>query len=184
MTNVVITGLGIVSPLGHSVEAFVKGMYSNTVTIQSAPWVNEDNAWFFWYSVVSDFDPSKWMDQKIVDGTDLFAQWTLAATQQCVAQSGLTSLHPRRTAIVHGTSLGGARALLRSQHDLDASGLAGIDRKLLIKIFPNMAAAQIAMRWNLHGPQLTVTTACASSIDAIGNGMRLIQSGSTSTALG
>ena len=53
----------------------------------------------------------------------------------------------------------------------------------MIKIWPNMAAAQIAMRWGLHGPQLTICTACASSIDAIGTAAQMIADGRADVAL-
>jgi 3-oxoacyl-[acyl-carrier-protein] synthase II len=183
MTGVVITGTGIVSPLGSSVDEFLAGLLSNTVTVQPAPWVDEARGVYFWYSVVSGFEPTEWMDKVVADGTDLFAQWTLAAAEQCVAQSGLSDLNPRRTAVIHGTSAGGVRALLRAQHDFDARGVQAIDRKTMIKVLPNMAASQISMRWHLHGPQLTITTACASSVDAIGNAARLIADGRVDVAI-
>lgn len=181
MPNVVITGTGIISPLGHSVEQHVKGILAGAVTIQPAPWATDEL--FFWYSVVSGFEPADWMSAQVAGGTDLFSQWTLAAAQQAVDQAGLGPLDPRRTAVVHGTSLGGGRVALKAQHDFDAGGVDAIDRKTLIKVWPNMAASQISMRWQLHGPQLTITTACASSLDAMGNAVRLIQSGRVDVAI-
>ena len=82
-----------------------------------------------------------------------------------------------RTGVVHGTSIGGARALMKAQYLLDSEGPRAVPRKTEIQMYPNMAASQIAMRYGLHGPSLTVTTACAASLDALGNAARLLEAG-------
>jgi 3-oxoacyl-[acyl-carrier-protein] synthase II len=183
MSRVVVTGMGIVSPLGESVEAFLGGLKRNAVAIRPAPWVGDDDESFAWWAVVEDFDPLEWMDERVAGGTDLFAQFALAAAEQAVRDAGLTDLDPLRTAVVHGTSMGGMRALMKAQHQLDTEGRAAIDRKTMIKIWPNMAASQIAMRFGLHGPQMTVCTACASSIDAIGTAMGMLAAGRVDVAI-
>lgn len=182
--EVVVTGQGVVSPLGIGVAPLIDGLWSNTIAVGAAPWVKtrDDNP-FAWWAVVHDFEPRDWMDAKVVAGTDLFAQFALAATVEAVADAGLDTLDPLRTAVVHGTSIGGSRALLKAQHQYETGGPATVDRKTMIQIFPNMAAAQIAMRWGLHGPQLTVCTACASSLDAIGLARMLLQTGQVDVAL-
>jgi 3-oxoacyl-[acyl-carrier-protein] synthase II len=182
-TRVVITGAGVVSPLGIGVEPFLRGLRSNTVTVKPAPWVADDDGAFAWWSYVEGFEPSAYMDERVEGGTDLFAQFALAATDEAVRDAGIEAFQPRRTAVVHGTSMGGMRALLKAQHDLDTSGRPAIDRKTMIKIWPNMAGAQIAMRYELHGPTVTICTACASSIDAIGTASRMIADGRVDVAI-
>jgi 3-oxoacyl-[acyl-carrier-protein] synthase II len=177
---VVITGMGIVSSLGCDADRFCAQVLSGEVAIHPAPWKSE--AGQVWWSGVRDFEPGRWMSPLVESGTDLYAQFTLAAADQSVRQSGIR-FDPLRTAIVHGTTLGGARALMRAQHELDSRGSAAIDKKTLIKISANMPAAQLAMRWGLHGPQLTISTACASSLDAIGTAARLIADGRADAAL-
>jgi 3-oxoacyl-[acyl-carrier-protein] synthase II len=172
----VITGVGMISPLGESVGEFLDGMHANAVAIAESPWNDGNGAFAFW-AVVADFNPVDWMDERIAAGTDLFAQFAIAAADQAVRDAGLDELDPLRTAVVHGTSMGGMRALLKAQHQLETSGPATIERKTLIQMWPNMAASQIAMRFGLHGPQLTVCTACASSIDALGSARDLITTG-------
>lgn len=183
MSGVVVTGAGVVSPFGTGTKQFLTGLMSNTVTVAPAPWATEDGELFGWYCVVPDFEPRDWMDDRVVAGTDLFAQFALAAAQQSVTDARLEALDPRRTAVVHGTSMGGMRALMQAQHESDIRGAGSVDRKTLIKIWPNMAASQIAMRWQLHGPSLTICTACASSVDAIGTATRLIESGRADVAI-
>lgn len=183
MDGVVITGRGAVSPLGTSVPSMVAGLLSNEVAVRPAPWTDGGDGAFAWWTAVHGFQPLDWMDERVEAGTDLFAQFALAAAHQAVSEAGLSVFDPRRTAVVHGTSMGGMRALLKGQHQLERSGSAAIDRKTVIKIWPNMAAAQIAMRYGLHGPQITVCTACASSIDAIGTAARLIAEGRADVAI-
>lgn len=182
MRNVVVTGMGIVSSLGFDTDTFFTRMCAGEVAIHPAPWVSEDGSHFAWWSSVRDFEPEKWMSAQVEDGTDLYAQYTLAAAEQCVRDAGAV-LDPMRTAVVHGTTMGGTRALMQAQYDLDRVGPDGVDRKTLIKIWPNMAASQIAMRWDLHGPQYAICTACASSIDAIGTAARLIADGRADAAV-
>ena len=123
------------------------------------------------------------MDARVEDGTDLFAQFGLAAADQAVRQADLGELDPLRTAVVNGTSIGGVRAVMKAQYALDTEGGEAVPRKTQIQIWPNMAAAQIAMRYGLHGPSLTMTTACASSLDAIGTAARLIERGEADVAI-
>ena len=79
--------------------------------------------------------------------------------------------------------MGGTRALQSAQHLLETGGPPAVPRKLQILIWPNMAAAQIAMAYHLHGPSLTVTTACAGGVDAVGTAVRFIQSGMADVAI-
>ena len=183
MEAIAITGLGIVSALGSDVERFHRGMLQGETAILAAPWADQLEGRKAWWGTVTDFDPADWMERKIEEGTDLFAQFALAATDQAVRQAGLTEMDPLRTAVVHGTSIGGVRAVMKAQHALDTAGVEAISRKTEIQIWPNMASAQIAMRYRLHGPSLTVTTACASSLDAIGTAARLIAGGQADVAI-
>ncbi|MBT3370645.1 MAG: beta-ketoacyl-[acyl-carrier-protein] synthase family protein [Rhodospirillaceae bacterium] len=183
MVEIAITGTGIVSSLGTDSALFHKRMLAGETSIKASPWAAEVEGRDAWQAVVEDFNPSDWMDRRIEEGTDLFAQFTLAAAEQAVRQAGLGELDPLRTAVVNGTSIGGVRAVMKAQYALDTDGPDAVPRKTQIQIWPNMAAAQIAMRYGLHGPSLTVTTACASSLDAIGTAARIIERGEADVAI-
>jgi len=183
MQDIAITGLGVVSALGCDVAAFHRGLMAGRTAIRAAPWADHVEGRAAWWGTVTDFDPADWMDDRVADGTDLFAQFALAAAEQAMRQAGLDAPDPLRTAVVHGTSIGGVRAVMKAQHALDHDGPDAIPRKTQIQIWPNMASAQIAMRYRLHGPSLTVTTACASSLDAIGTAARLIEAGHADCAI-
>ncbi|MDP6345852.1 MAG: beta-ketoacyl-[acyl-carrier-protein] synthase family protein, partial [Alphaproteobacteria bacterium] len=183
MVEIAITGNGIVSALGNDCGRFHDGMIAGTVAIKAAPWAATLEGRDAWNATVMDFDPADWMDQRVEEGTDLFAQFGLAAAAQAVRQSGIEEFDPLRTAVVNGTSIGGVRAVMKAQYELDIHGREAIPRKTEIQIWPNMAASQIAMRYDLHGPLLTVTTACASSLDSIGTAARLIERGEADVAI-
>jgi 3-oxoacyl-[acyl-carrier-protein] synthase II len=120
------------------------------------------------------------MDERVVRGTDGFARFALAAAGQALADAGLDGdgvLDPFRTGVVHGTSMGGLFALGKAQWMMDRHGVDAVDPKTQIKIWCNMAAAQICMRYALHGPSMTVTTACASSLDALGTAAMYLHAG-------
>lgn len=181
MDAIAITGTGIVSALGSDTDRYFDGLMADESGIRLAPWSDpeKDGAPTFW-GTVTDFDPLDWMDPKIEDGTDLFAQMALAATVQAMRQAGLddgTGVDPERLGVVHGTSGGGVRAFQKAQYMYDRFGRDAIPRKTQLHVWANMAAGQVALRYRLHGPSLTVTTACASSLDAIGTAFRLLRSG-------
>jgi 3-oxoacyl-[acyl-carrier-protein] synthase II len=152
VSDVVITGTGVISALSHDVPAFWSGLCAGEVATHEAPWSSPGH--FAWWAGIRDFDPGRW-----------------------AAPAGLDEPDPRRTGVYVGTSMGGTGALLKAQHQLETAGPDAVDRKTMIKIWPNMAAAQLAMRYRLHGPSLTFCTACASSLDAIGAAADLIRAG-------
>lgn len=175
--DVAITGMGVISSIGLSAGEFHRQLMVGASGIRPAPWQSATPGQTAWWGTIPDFSALDWMDEKIEDGTDIFAQYALAAAQQALKMSGLGELDPLRTGVVHGTSMGGMRALMKAQYKLDAEGPQAIPRKTEIQIYSNMAASQIAMRYGLHGHCITVTTACASSLDAIGTAAWLIESG-------
>ena len=183
MERIAITGMGVVSSLGNDVDEFNRRMLAGEIGMRAASWAAEFEGRKMWWAPVRDFDPRDWIDPKVIEGTDIFAQFALAATQQAVEQSGLDDLDPDRTAVVHGTSIGGAASMMLAQHRLEHGGPNAVDRKMPIQVMPNMAAAQIAIRYGLHGPSMTVTTACASSADAVGLAGRYIERGEADVAI-
>lgn len=179
---VAITGMGVVSPYGCSVDAFWQGLVNERQVIEAVPLPGDPQGRAAWWSMVRDFDPATWFDERVRDGTDVMAQWTIAAATQAIRQSGLQP-DPLRTAVVQGTSMSGVQSLMRAQHEVDRHGPAGFPRKTMMRVLGNMGAAQLTLMYGLHGPSLTLSTACASCIDALGTAMRLIRSGIVDAAI-
>jgi 3-oxoacyl-[acyl-carrier-protein] synthase II len=174
--DVVITGIGLVSSLGDSASVFHEQLAAGTCAIGAPPWPTPDEVHSM-FAGVQDFQPDGAIDPKVLDGTDRFAQFALVAAARALSEAELHEWDATRCGVVVGTSMGGITSLVEAQHGFDTAGFDGMSRKLLLRIWPNMAAAQIAIRYGLHGPSLTTCTACASSLDAIGTAARLVASG-------
>ncbi|GGC66388.1 beta-ketoacyl-[acyl-carrier-protein] synthase family protein [Chelatococcus reniformis] len=182
MLDIAIVGTGVVSALGCSPKEYHARMMAGECAIRAAPW-DAGPGKHAWWAMIDDFNAADWMDPKLIDGTDVFAQYAFATAKQALAEADLGALDAERTAIVHGVSMGGVRALTLAQHKLETEGPAAIPRKTEIQIYPNMAASQIAMAHQLHGPSLTVTTACAASLDALGQAAQMIHYGQVDVAI-
>jgi 3-oxoacyl-[acyl-carrier-protein] synthase II len=175
----------VISPIGLDTASFSTGLLAGTCAIRRPPWALEGpfrDVPEIWGATVDGFDPLRWMSPKVASATDRFTQYGLAAAAQAVEASGIGELPPR-TAVVFGTSMGGIQTIVRGVEALRVGGIDALDRRFHITAWPYMAAAQIALRWRLHGPLLTVVTACASSLDAIGIAADLVRSGRVDVAL-
>lgn len=180
--DIAITGMGAVSALGFSPQELVDRLIADDLGIQETPWTRADPELFEFWAPVEGFVPPEWMYGKEA-GIDPFAQHAGGAVTSALRDAELADLDPLRTATVVGTAKTGTQTLERAQFDVDRHGRGAAQPKLMIKVWPNMAAAQIAMNWGLHGPCLTLSTACASALDAIGTGARMIASGQVDVAL-
>jgi 3-oxoacyl-[acyl-carrier-protein] synthase II len=136
-----------------------------------------------WMSLIEGFTPETWMDERVVRNTATFTQYAIAAAVQAVADAGIDEFDPLRTAVIIGTALGGVDVNARDQERLDADGHAAVDSKFMVKSLANMPSGHIALRWGLHGPQMVIATACASSHDAMGLAARMIESGEVDVAI-
>ncbi|MEC9345543.1 MAG: beta-ketoacyl-[acyl-carrier-protein] synthase family protein [Pseudomonadota bacterium] len=182
--DVAITGVGVISSIGLDIDTFNDNLSGNRPKIAPSPWSNEPEFENIWVSWIDDFDAERWMAPQVVAGTDPFAQFAIAATDQAIRSAGFeTPPDPNRTAIVMGTAMAGAESMFGAQEAYDKHGIEGIPRKFQLMAWPNMAAGQIAMRYRLHGPLLTISTACASSLDAVGHAARMIASGQCDYAI-
>jgi 3-oxoacyl-[acyl-carrier-protein] synthase II len=171
--NVAITGMGVISSLGQDVATFCRNIESGKVIAGPTPWHGQPGYKNIWMSLIQDFRPETWMEGRVARNAALFSQYAIAAAVQAVEDSGIEKLDPLRTAVVIGTALGGVDVNAADQHNLESAGPEAVDRKFMIKSLPNMPSAHLALRWGLHGPQLVIATACASSHDAMGIAARM-----------
>ncbi|MFN8050324.1 MAG: beta-ketoacyl-[acyl-carrier-protein] synthase family protein [Acidimicrobiales bacterium] len=178
--RVAITGAGCVTPIGVGVDAFLDGWHGGMLGITQAPW----SAWapipLLAAPIATGFDAVAVLGERVAASTDRCAQYAIAAAEEALAHAGLDApgaLEPTRTAVVDGTAMGGLSSMMLGQHLFDAQGVDGIPPRTMLAGQSNMAAAQIAIRHDLHGPIRTVTTACASALDALGAGVDLLASG-------
>jgi len=184
--RVAITGAGGVTPIGIGVEGFLKGWRAGACGITQAPWGVHAPIPLLAAPVADGFDPTSILGERVTAGTDRCAQYAIVAAEEALENAELHrpgALDPMRTAVVDGTAAGGLHAMMLGQHRFDTEGIDGIPPKTMLAGQANMAAAQIAIRHELHGPQRTVTTACASALDALGTGVDFLNLGRADVAV-
>ncbi|MGD9604113.1 MAG: beta-ketoacyl synthase N-terminal-like domain-containing protein, partial [Gammaproteobacteria bacterium] len=181
MENVAITGLGVISSIGLDVQTFNANLLAGKVVARAAPW--EEGHENIWLSLIEGFDPGVWMEDRVVRNSAPFAHYAIAAAAQAVTDSGLETFDPIRTAVVIGSALGGVDCYADDQARLTERGPDAISSKFMANSLLNMPGAHISLRYGLHGPQLAIATACASSHDAMGIAARMIESGEIDVAI-
>jgi 3-oxoacyl-[acyl-carrier-protein] synthase II len=167
-SRVVITGIGALSCCGVGAEALFAGLMDGTFSPDR---------------MIPGFDPAAFFGPKEVRRVDRFAQVTVGAAVEAMADSGLTEFDPDRAAVIMGTGIGGMGTLVAQQQVLEERGAKRVTPFLAPMIMPNAGAAQVAMRFGCRGPVETVTTACAAGTHAIAAGARLIACGRADMAI-
>ena len=183
MDNVAITGMGVISSIGQNVEQFNRNMSAGKVVAGPTAWNDRPGCENIWMSLIEGFSAEQWMEDRVVRNSAVFSQYAIAAAAQAVQDCGIEELDPLRTAVVVGTALGGVDINAEDQLRLDADGPTAVDSKFMVKSLANMPSGHIALRWGLHGPQLAISTACASSHDAMGIAARMIETGEVDVAI-
>jgi 3-oxoacyl-[acyl-carrier-protein] synthase II len=176
--RVVITGLGVVSPLGNDVES----TWSNLVAGKSgaAPIEQWDASAYpvTFACELKDFQPSEWLEHKQARRMDRFAQMIVAAARQAESDSGLdVAAEAERIGGSIATGIGGLRAFQDCYDQLLARGPDRVNPFSIPQIIPNMGAAWVSMELGTRGPLSSQCTACAASNMAIGDGADMIRLG-------
>lgn len=182
MTNqprrVVVTGLGVVSPVGSSVPAAWSNLVSGYNGIGPITYFDTTQYKARLAAQVKDFDPSTCMDRSEILRSDKFAQYAIGAAQQAVEESGVIGTLPaHRVAVYFGSGIGGLNTVTTEVEKLHNRGPHRVSPLCVPMMIANMAAGMIAIRYNCQGAALPAVTACASGSNAIGEALRAIRHG-------
>lgn len=184
MRRVVVTGLGVVSPVGQDVPSFWAGLVAGKSGVSEITRFDTTGYSTRIGAEVSDFDPEQHMDRKLARRSDRFTQFGLAASAQALEQSGLMGrLGSEVAGVLFGTGIGGIETLCDQHRIMLDRGPDRVSPFFIPTMIANMAAAQIAMTFGLKGPNVTVVTACASSANAIGDAFKTVQRGAAEVML-
>ena len=177
--RVVVTGMGALAPNGNSVPEYWNSLISGKSGIDHISYFDTDNFPVKIAGEISNFNPEDYFERKEVRKLDLFSVYALVACNEAVRMSGLDSysFDQQRAGVMIGCGIGGINTLLTEHDVLNNSGARRISPFFVTKLIVNIAGGQIAIKWNLKGPNQTVVSACASATDAIGMALRVIQSG-------
>jgi 3-oxoacyl-[acyl-carrier-protein] synthase II len=181
MEHVAVTGVGIVSPIGSTSETFWRRLLEGRRAI--APMATGENLTgnTLWAAVGDDFLAATSLPHGALRNTDRFTQYAMIATNEALVHAALDP-PSELTGVILGNTMGGFPFVAESQTRF-LDGARNVTPKLMALVIPNMASARIAMHWGLHGPQLAISTACASSIDAIGLAAGMIERGEIDAAI-
>jgi len=178
--RVVVTGLGVVSPLGNDTASFWSGLQAGKSGV--GPLTTFDASGFDCHiaAEVKGFDPQAFgMTKKESMRMEKFVQYALACANQAVKDSGLDleKEDKERAGVIVGSGIGSLR-IIEEEHKVYLKGGASrISPFLIPSLIINEAAGHIAIKYGFNGPNLAVTTACASGSHAIGDAVRIIQRG-------
>lgn len=176
MKKIVITGMGAVTPLGIGVDTFWENLTSGKSGIDTIKSFDPSELAVQIAGEVKDFNPSEYMPKDLIRKTDPFMQYAYTAAKEAITQSGIT-IEPERTGIVMGTAMSGISTIAFTQDALSGASHKKVGPRFVPKILGNIAAANIAIDYNIQGPQFTVSTACSSGGDAINTAAMCIQAG-------
>ncbi len=178
--RVVVTGMGAVAPNGNSVSEYWDALTAGQSGIDHITYFDTTDFPVKIAGELSNFDPEQYFERKEVRKLDPFSVYALVASNEAMQMSGLDAggFDPQRAGVMLGCGIGGITTLLAEHVVLQNRGARRISPFFVTKLISNIAGGQIAIKWDLRGPNQTVTSACASATDAIGLALRLIQSGS------
>ena len=177
--KIVITGLGSVAPNGNHVDDYWANLTSGVSGIGPITYFDSSNHRVKIAGQLTGFNPETVLDTKEIRKLDPFSVYALVATHEAIKMSGLDNnqFNPDRVGVTIGTGVGGIQTLEDQQRVIDQKGARRVSPQFVPKMIANIAGGHLSMRWNLKGPNQTVTSACASATDAIGMAMRLILAG-------
>lgn len=183
--RVVITGLGAVTPLGLTAEETWQRLLRGESGVRRIERFDPSDLPVQIAAEVRDFRLGDWVDPKTARQMAMFSQYALEAGGQALRDAGLApgSFDPARAAVVIGTGAGGMATILETQEIAQRRGLMRISPHFMTTFPHNMPAYHLAQAFRCLGPSLTVSTACATGAQAIGEAAEMIRSGTADLAL-
>jgi 3-oxoacyl-[acyl-carrier-protein] synthase II len=177
--RVVVTGLGLVTPLGLNVEESWAGLLAGRSGAAPITKFDASKLQVRFACEVKGFDPLKYMDRKEAKRYDLFAQFALGAAQQAVTQAGLEGKFPspERTGVLIGSGIGGMATFEEQCSIYLQKGPDRVSPFFVPMFIPDIAAGLVSIRYGVKGPNFCTVSACASSAHAIGESYKMIRHG-------
>lgn len=181
--RVVVTGAGVISPIGNDVQTFWNNLLEGVCGIDEISSISTEDLPVKIAGEVKDFDPSKYeIEAPFARKQDKFTLYAVAAAWQAMKESGLDSkeggnIDPFRLGVYVGSGIGGFTTQVRETEKILHEGAKWVSPLFIPTMISNIAAGNIAIRNNACGPCLPVVTACATSTHAIGEAYRAIKHG-------
>jgi len=177
--RVVITGLGLVTPVGLTVEDTWSSLLAGKPGAAPITKFDPSRLQVRFACEVKGFDPLSYMERKEAKRMDLFTQFAMAAAQQAVAQAGLEGQFPspERSGVVIGSGIGGMMTFEEQCLIYLQKGPDRVSPFFVPMFIPDIASGHVSIRYGLKGPNFCTVSACSSSAHAIGESYELIKAG-------
>lgn len=177
--RVVVTGIGIISPLGTGIEKNWKGIIEGRSGIRRITRFDAANFPVQIAGEVPDFNPEVFIEKKEIKKMDTFIQYALAASILAVQDAGLevTSENAERVGVYIGSGIGGLPAIEHWHTILKEKGPDRVTPFFIPMVLINLASGQVSIKFGAKGPNSCAVTACATGTHSIGDAFRIIQNG-------
>lgn len=178
MNRVVVTGIGVVSPIGNDINTFWTNLKTGKLGIGPITKFDTEDFKAKLAAEVKGFDPSAYMDKADIKHSDLYTQFGIAAACQAVEDSGVIgTVEPERIGVYFGSGIGGIQTFMDEHVKLLEKGPRKVSPFFIPALIANMAASMIAIRFGCKGAAMPSVTACASAGNALGEALRAIRHG-------
>lgn len=179
MKRVVVTGMGVISPIGNTVDEFWENVKKGTVGIGPITYFDTTEYKAKVAAQVKDFDPGDYMDIKAARRMEPFCQYAVAAAGQAIKDAGLDleKEDTTRIGVCVSSGIGSMQAIEREHAKLLEKGPKRTNPLLIPMMISNMAAGNVSITYGLRGKCTNVVTACATGTNSIGDAYRSIQTG-------
>ena len=189
--RVVITGMGVVTPLGTGVEKFWEGIKANKIGISKIDMYDTERTGVTLSGLVRDFDETAYyetkgcFDKKEAKHMDRFTKYAVVCAHEALEDAGtdFSDLDPYRAGVMIGSGIGGIDLTINEHNKYLEKGPNRISAFYVPMMISNMAAGTVSMKTGFRGANFDVTTACASGTHSIGEAFRKIKDGYLDVAL-
>jgi len=177
--RIVITGMGVVSPIGIGTDVFWNALTTGKSGAARVTLFDVTGYTCQIAAEIKGFEPENYIEKKTIRRMDRFTQFAYAAADMAIrdAQLDQAKTDPDRVGVIVGTGIGGLSTIEEEHIVLREKGARRVSPFLIPKLISNMAPGEIAIRWGYTGPNYAVSSACATSNHAIGDAMRLLRYG-------
>jgi len=177
--RVVVTGMGVVTPIGVGLEEFWKGLKKGRNGISRITQFDPSDFRSQMAAEVKNFNPEEWIDEKSVGRMDRFIHFGMASSAMAIKDAGLNSFafDGNRAGVIIGSGIGGAYTIQDGYSKLHEKGPKSISPFFVSKSLINMAACLVSISYGLRGPLSAPSVACSTGANAIGDAFRILQRG-------
>jgi len=177
MRRIVVTGMGVVSPIGIGVPKFEESIFSGANGVKRISLFDPSSYRSQMAGEVKDFSYSRCLSSKEARRMDRFTQLGMVAADEAIKEAGLNvdSETPSIIGVLVGSGVGGLTTIEREETNLLRKGPKRVSPFLIPMLITDITSAQIAIRYGFHGPNLSISTACATGNHSIGEAFKIIQ---------